>query len=129
MSMAGNNYREFLKTPIVKAKKYFYVLRPLLACQWILDTQTPPPMRFSELAAAELPEYLRDDVERLLFLKRNAPEIKEIPRIDSLNAYLEKSFAEIKGRIAGMEDTENNWDPLNTLFLHTVDKMFHIQES
>lgn len=89
VSMAESNYREYLKTEMVRAKKYFYVLRPLLACKWILDTQTPPPMLFSELAAAELPEYLREDVDRLLFLKMNAPEIKEIPRIDSINEYLD----------------------------------------
>ena len=37
LSMAGGNYREYLKGDMVKAKKYFYVLRPILACRWILD--------------------------------------------------------------------------------------------
>ncbi len=31
LSMAGRNYREYLKGEKVKAKKYFYVLRPVLA--------------------------------------------------------------------------------------------------
>ena len=53
--MAEGNYRDYLKGELVRAKKYFYVLRPVLACLWIMEKQTPPPMLFSELAAAELP--------------------------------------------------------------------------
>lgn len=49
ISMAEGNYQEFLKGDLVRAKKYFYVLRPVLACRWILDHGTPPPMLFSEL--------------------------------------------------------------------------------
>ena len=44
LSMAEGNYREYLKGDIVKAKKYFYVLRPVLACRWVLSKHTPPPM-------------------------------------------------------------------------------------
>jgi predicted nucleotidyltransferase len=33
--MARNNYRDYLKGPEVWIKKYFYVLRPLLAVRWI----------------------------------------------------------------------------------------------
>ena len=46
ISMAEGNYREYLKGGMVKAKKYFYVLRPVLACRWVLEKQTPPPMLF-----------------------------------------------------------------------------------
>ena len=120
ISMAEGNYREFLTGETVKAKKYFYVLRPVLACRWVIDRKTPPPMLFSELAAAELPDRLRSEAERLLDLKMNSPEVKEIPRIDILNEYLDESIADIKGRIAGMEDPDNNWVRLNDLFLRTI---------
>ena len=122
ISMAEGNYREYLKGEMVKAKKYFYVLRPVLACQWVLDRSTPPPMLFSELAAAELPEDLRKDVDRLLDLKMNAPEVKEIPRIDILNKYLDESIADIRNKAAEMKNSTNNWDKLNELFLHTIAK-------
>ena len=46
--MAEGNYREYLKGDLVGAKKYFYVLRPVLACQWILDWGTPQPMLFDD---------------------------------------------------------------------------------
>lgn len=52
--MAKGNYREYLKTDEVKLKKYFYVIRPILACKWILDKKTAPPMLFSELMKSAL---------------------------------------------------------------------------
>ena len=120
ISMAEGNYREFLRGETVKAKKYFYVLRPVLACRWVIERKTPPPMLFSELASAELPDFLRPEVERLLDLKINAPEVKEIPRIDILNEYLDESITDIKSGIAAMDDSDNNWTELNNMFLRTV---------
>lgn len=46
LNTAKSNYREYLKGETVRLKKYFYVLRPLLACKWILAEGTPPPMLF-----------------------------------------------------------------------------------
>lgn len=121
ISMAEGNYREFLRGANVKAKKYFYVMRPVLACRWILEKGTPPPMRFTELMAAELPENLLPELEHLLELKMNAPEIKEIPRIDVLNEYLDTSITEIKNLLLDMDDTKKmEWETLDQMFLEAL---------
>lgn len=118
LSMASSNYREYLKGDTVKAKKYFYVLRPVLACRWILDKGTPPPMLFSELVDAELDPALVPDVDWLLDLKMNAPEIKTIPRIESINRYLDSCIEEVRSRIVQLpEDANHGWEELNRLFL------------
>ncbi len=118
ISMAEGNYREYLKRDMVRMKKYFYVLRPVLACRWILDKGTPPPMRFLELMSEELPEYLRTDVHQLLELKMHSPEIKEIPRVNIVNEYLDSSIEEIKCILRSMEETKTaDWKELNDLFL------------
>lgn len=85
ISMAEGNYRGYLKGETVRAKKYFYVLRPLLACRWILDKKTPPPVQFSKLVKEELPLELVKEVDKLLELKMHFPEIKEIPSWEKLN--------------------------------------------
>ncbi len=122
ISMAETNYRAYLRGETVRAKKYFYVLRPVLACRWILDGGTPPPMLFSELKAAELPAYLQPAVDRLLDIKMNAPEMKDIPRVSELNDYLDSSIPEIRAVIASMPDErERSWDELNALFLQTLE--------
>lgn len=121
ISMAEGNYREYLKRDMVRAKKYFYVLRPILACRWILEKGTPPPMLFSELMEAQLPKELCDDVNRLLELKMNSPEIKEIPRIDKINDYLDTSIEEIKDILKLMEEAKApDWQELNELFLSEI---------
>ena len=89
LHMAEGNYKEFLQGDMVKAKKYFYVPRPILACRWILEKESPPPMLFSELMESQLPERLKTTVRQLLELKVNSPEVKTIPRTDLLNEYTE----------------------------------------
>ena len=122
LSMASSNYREYLKGNMVKAKKYFYVLRPVLACRWILDKGSPPPMLFSELMEAELNPVLLPDVNRLLDLKMNAPEIKTIPKIESINRYLDSSLEEVRSRIVQLpEDANHGWEELDQLFLSQLE--------
>ena len=121
LSMARNNYREYLRGDTVKAKKYFYVLRPVLACQWILDHGTPPPMLFSELMVTELAADIRPEVERLLELKQKSPEIKLISKIEALNWYLDKSIEEVLERIRKLPDgPPKDWEALNQLFLEQL---------
>lgn len=125
ISMAEGNYREYLKGEMVRAKKYFYVLRPALACQWILVKRTPPPILFSELVAAMLPSKLKGEVDRLLRLKMDLPEIGQIPRVEVLNAFLDKQINEIKAILAAMPEGENKgWEALDKLFLATISSEF-----
>lgn len=123
ISMAEGNYREYLKGDLVRAKKYFYVLRPVLACRWILDHGTPPPMLFSELMKAELPVELVDVVNQLLELKMNSPEVKLIPRVSEINEYLDESIPSIKSAVRLLEDNHTpDWNELNQLFLRELMK-------
>src|SRR6266581_2274938 len=55
LSMAEGNYREYLQRDPVRVKKYFYVLRPVLACRWIEMHGTTPPTEFAALVADQLP--------------------------------------------------------------------------
>ena len=121
INMAAGNYREYLKRDMVKAKKYFYVLRPVLACRWIMEKGTPPPMLFSELMDAELPKELAREVEKLLDLKVHSPEIKEIPRINKINEYLDVSLFEIQEKAQTMEEAKTiEWTALNELFVEEI---------
>lgn len=122
LHMADKHYREHLRGDMVKAKKYFYVLRPILACRWILERGTPPPMRFSELVESQLPDELEDPVKKLLKLKMNAPEVNRIPRIDILNEYLERSIAEVREMVRRYpKEHIRDWEELNRLFLSALE--------
>ena len=121
LSMAEGNYRDYLKGEMVKAKKYFYVLRPILACKWILHKRTRPPMLFRELVESELENSMKSVVETLLDLKMNAPEVKLIPRIDMLNQYLDATIQEVKEQIASIPyDKDSDWEALDRLFIDVL---------
>lgn len=118
LSTAKRNYHEFLTGETVKFKKYFYVLRPLLACKWILAEGTPPPMLFSSLMEKYLDEEIKPDVEKLLDLKMNTPEIGEGKRFDRVNDYIEKNLTVVDAMIAELPKEEpNGWNELNNIFL------------
>jgi len=123
LHMAEGNYRDYLRGEMVRAKKYFYVLRPILACKWILEKGTPPPMLFTDLVKSELPDDLSETVYQLLDLKMNSPEIKEIPRIDQLNRYLNTGIVSVKEQIEKLPDTPvQDWNELNELFFSVLER-------
>ncbi len=118
LSTAKTNYREYLKGDVVRLKKYFYVLRPILACRWILEKQSPPPVRFAELMDACLDCALVPEVNELLRIKMETPEIGLGPRRDILNRYLDSSIEEIGQRLQDLPgESVDNWPELNRLFL------------
>jgi predicted nucleotidyltransferase len=52
MHMARGNFRNYLKGDTVSVKKYFYVLRPILAIKWIEISSEVVPMEFFCLLAS-----------------------------------------------------------------------------
>jgi len=121
LNMASGNYREYLKTDMVRVKKYLYVLRPILACKWILDYGTQPPTLFEQLMACELEPGLQPVVLALLERKRNASEIEMMPRIHALNAYIEESLATLLIQAGKQLSTRNGGsEKLDSLFLRIL---------
>jgi predicted nucleotidyltransferase len=71
LHMARGNIREYLRGEMVWRKKYFYVLRPLLAMRWIDQQLGPVPIEFGMLldATVENPR-LRAAIQELIAAKR-----------------------------------------------------------
>ncbi|MBR6385814.1 MAG: nucleotidyltransferase domain-containing protein [Ruminococcus sp.] len=118
LSTAKHNYKEYLKGEEVRLKKYFYVLRPILACRWIMNRNCPPPMLFSDLTKAELDPKLEEPVNKLLELKMQTPEIGTGKRIDIINEYIDEQLVFLKDKLETMEKEEQkSWEKLDGLFL------------
>lgn len=115
---ARKNYHEHLTDTLVKYKKYFYVLRPILACRWIEKNACPPPVLFEELAREVLEDSIKAVVNQLLEAKKQMPESEKAPRIDHLNAYIEKQLEYYKPLIDTMADDRTaDWEALNAVFI------------
>lgn len=121
---ARTNFTEYLQGEEVKYKKYFYVIRPILACKWIEEKGCPPPVLFSELAASVLEEEMRPVIERLIDIKVKTPETGKGGRIDELNDYISRNLDAFKMKTAAMpDDRVTDWEELNHLFLEQIKLM------
>jgi len=122
LHIARNKYAEIMATEQVKIKKYFYILRPILACMWIENNQTMPPMEFSKLMGSQpLDDILIAEINKLLVKKTTGLEIDIEPKSPTILHFL-------KGKIEHYEQylktvrKENvpNFDSLNALFRETL---------
>ncbi|KEQ26513.1 nucleotidyltransferase domain-containing protein [Paenibacillus tyrfis] len=94
LNMAKGNYREYLQGEQVKIKKYFYVLRPVLACEWIEQFNAMPPMEFDVLVDRLVPEgsELKKVILELVDRKMAGDEMDYEPRINPINDFLEQKM-------------------------------------
>ena len=118
---ANKNYYEYLTEDMVKYKKYFYVLRPILACKWIEEKKCPPPVLFHELFNSVLENDMKAAVEELLAKKVKMSESDKAPKIETINQYIEEKLAYYKELLETMPDDRNpDWEPLDEAFLRMV---------
>ncbi|MBD2871897.1 nucleotidyltransferase domain-containing protein [Paenibacillus arenilitoris] len=112
LHMAKGNYREYLQGEQVKIKKYFYVLRPILACEWIEKHNAMPPMEFDRLLDALVPEgsELKAVIQDLLARKRAGDEMDYEPRINPINVFLEERIAYYDRTASGMQAADGGQD-------------------
>ena len=115
--MARTNYRGYLREPEVRLKKYFYVMRPLLAARWIAKGGAPPPMEFAKLLPLlqQEPAVLAE-VNRLLILKRSTLELGLAPAVPTLNAFIEAELEGFTGEVAQKPHLPDAMECLNELF-------------
>ncbi|MCA8923069.1 MAG: nucleotidyltransferase domain-containing protein [Planctomycetes bacterium] len=118
LRMAQNNHRGYLQGERVRVKKYFYVLRPLLAVRWLEQGRGPVPTPFDALleTVAERPELVRC-VRELVARKRSGEELAEGPRIEVLSDFLEEELARHAAGELALAPRPAPIEPLNALFL------------
>ena len=119
--MARGNARGYLSKEQVRLKKYFYVLRPLLAIRYIQQGLGIPPVEFERLLEAAAPASLRPSIDVLLALKRSTGELGSGEKIPEINQFIEQEL-ERHGRSfsgQGRPETSNKkeiYKQLNQVF-------------
>lgn len=120
-SMARTNYRGYLREPVVPLKKYFYVLRPLLAARWVAQSGQAAPIEFETLLTllADEPVVLKE-VYHLLEQKRNSPELGKAPAVQLLNEFIEKELENARVDVPKKSSSPDVINELNRLFHATL---------
>lgn len=127
LHMASKNYREFLQGENVKLKSTFYVLRPILACKWLEEKTTLPPVEFDRLITElSIERSVLDEIERLLIKKKAGTELDVGVKIEVLNQFLEEQIHYYQQYVKGIEKGSGiDIESLNTLFR---DMLFAVYE-
>ena len=118
--IAHNTDREFLQGETVRYKKYLYALRPLLACKFIVERETQPPVDFNRLVEAVAPDDLLPAIDRLLEAKSHMCEKDEGPRIPQIDAFIVDGLTRYAQHPATWEDVKQPWEPLEGLFFDII---------
>ncbi len=128
LHMGRGNFRQYLQGEQVRTKKYFYVLRPILACMWLERYATIPPVGFDELLHAMLPPdgALVDTIHALLARKLAGEEFDTAPPIPPLQAFLSEQTVHFEEAVRDV--TGSSLAPpveaLNDLFRATLHEVW-----
>ena len=111
-SMALTNFYKNLRAEIVPLKKYFYVLRPLLAIQWIEKFNEIPPIEFNKLCKL-LPtnSLVLKEINLLLEQKKVSQEKQLIEPNEVLNKFITNEFerlTDLEKKPEKIDDSEIN---------------------
>jgi len=120
-SMAKSNRNRYLRAEKVPLKKYFYVLRPLLACRWIEKYNTAAPIEFEKLLhlLGNQKELLRE-IDILLAKKRDAPEMGLSDPVPILNEFIEIELVRLEALNPQNSGKCEQKSVLNNLFKDTL---------
>jgi predicted nucleotidyltransferase len=116
LSMAHNTFRDDLQAEQVKLKRYFYALRPALACLWIIEKQSVPPMEFDPLRVLIKDELVQKYIDDLLVKKSVAYEKAYIAPVEQLNEWLKVTLEYCRKQVPMLSSNKQGVDELNTLF-------------
>ena len=130
--MALGNWKRYLKKDLndVLIKKYLYVVRPLCAAIYLVDTeirlQYPiplvPPVVFEDLLEyVTLPPVVKEEILKLISAKRAGDELGLGSRVPVLDDWISALEAEWGSGASGGAATTVPIEELNTLFRETLE--------
>lgn len=122
LSMTVNTFQNDLQTDEVKLKKYFYALRPILACKWISEKHEVPPMVFQELLTIiQSDKEIVNRINTFLEMKNVSDEKKIVSRDDILNGFIQTEIHRYDQIAKTLSGKEVNSQKLNDFFRSLVE--------
>lgn len=117
LNMAQGNFKEYLKGDIIWVKKYFYVLRPLLAIRWIEECDEIVPMTPGTLIEKTIhDDELKATIAHLIELKQNGAELDRGPAIPRLSQFIKDELDRLGKKDLKNHSPRRTSDKLNEVF-------------
>jgi predicted nucleotidyltransferase len=125
LHMAQGNFREYLKGAVVWRKKYFYVLRPILAIRWIEAGLGVVPTEFIKLVEATVTsDALESAIRELLEEKAAGGELDRGPRNEPVSQFIESELDRMGNTQFDKRPPTPPIAPLNKLFQDILEELF-----
>ena len=107
------------------------MLRPVLACQWIEQTDTMIPMEFQKLVDTQVTDkLLKTEIEKLLSRKMSGEELKEEPKNQIINDFLHEGIIYFNRLLKNFDITKQpETTKLNKLFRYALQEVHDIATS
>lgn len=129
LHMAKGNIREYLHGETVWRKKYFYVLRPLLAMRWIEQGLGRVPIEFQKLVDATVHDQtLLSAISDLISAKRGGAELERGPRIPAISDFVEQEMMRLSQMVSDRVDPVPDVQRLNDLFRNTLNEVWQNEQ-
>ena len=129
LHMAKGNYRDYLKGEKVWIKKYFYVLRPILAVKWIEQGMGIVPTDFDVLVDRLVTDTkLKKEIVALIEAKRKGEELDHGPRIAPISDFLEQELDRFEQYKADLEKHSVPIGKLDKIFFSALREVWACRE-
>ena len=119
MASSNNRYLQACHQPGLK--RYLHTIRALLACKWVVEQMTCPPIPFDELCNFGLAMELRPQIQTMVDIKRSS-EADSQGHVPELDSWICAELNNLKDAASQIESTDKlPWHDLNDVFLELVE--------
>lgn len=104
-----------------KLKKFFYALRSAMACKWIMDKESIPPIEFKKMYMnLDLDHSLVTRINELILLKSTISEGYLHSGEEDIRQFMDDLIKEADQKRKNLPSAKGNMDDLNDMFINTV---------
>lgn len=117
LHMVRGNYKDYVRGDDIRIKKYFYLLRPILAIRWIEQGYGVAPTAFSNLLDCVITDPgLKTEIDHLMKLKESGSEIDRGPQSALVNQFIESELTRLETQTQHYEIRVAPFDVLDEVF-------------
>ena len=121
LSMASKDLGTLREKRKIKLKKYFYMLRSLLASKWVMQYHEKPPILLSELLTLVKDEEILREIDKFLKIKKAGDESTKIIGNEIINKFIFDTKEEVEEMVKNIPNSKNtNLKFLDKFFLDKV---------
>lgn len=121
LGMARNSFSEIVGRDEIKLKKLFYALRATVACKWILEKDSVPPIVFMNMVnELSIDENLKNKIGSLIELKSGVKENYIHPSEKEINNFIVQELEKAESAIHSLSGRKEKNVDLDSVFREII---------